>query len=691
MEASANSESVGKVIALSGKATAVSSKGERILEMGSPVYQDDVITTGDGSKLQVRFHDNTQVSQDENSSFRIDSYVYNADAQDNSDLLLNMMKGTFRTISGEIVKDSPTQFMLKTPQGTIGIRGTIVVSEVTNLYEKHGVEELTPGKILVITDNFGNIRIFKVPMKLVEFYQGKPVSEVRDLLLDELDEFQQRAPLDQHDGDGGDGDQPLGYTAPDGFVAGVDVQGTDMLPSDFGLMGSGIFGISGTDDFVGVFDTLADVPGYEEYIEDEQNNGNDDNNGNEDIIPEGEEGGDSDPSGEISIAAVEQSQSESDDESVTYTFTVTRTGDISSEASVQWTVNPDGANPANADDFGGEFPSGVVTFEAGQDTVDLMIEVTGDNDIEADESFSVVLSNPTGDMAIGTQSVSVLIENDDYSAFSFSIVEASNFEGSDTDIGRIPMIYEVTRTGDIDFDTQVAWSVTGSGTNPADADDFGGELPSGIIYFEAGQETARIYVEVSGDRVIESDETFTIALSNPEHNETLEVPQSEGTILNDDIYPHYAGSEGDDAIEGFGGSDDLWGSQDPNDVQGFSYFSVDGGEGTDTLLFNGVDIDFTAISNDRVDGIEAIDLLSGEGENNLTLSLEDVLDMSQTTDTLIIDGGSDDTVTVADGTWIMQGQTTGDNGELYHVFACDGATLQIDTDIQLSIDTPLVI
>ncbi len=582
-------EAVGKIIVLSGSATAQSSTGERLLKIGDPVFKNDIIKTDVGSKVQIRFADNTQVSQDENSSLAIDNFVYNPDPADNSDLLLNMMKGTFRTITGEITKDSPTSFMLKSPQSTIGIRGTIVVSEVTSLYEKHGVSELTPGKILVITDNYGNVRILKVPMKIVEFFKGKPVGEVRDMLLKELEEINEKTPLDL-----GEKDTPLGYTPPDDFVGGldqgVDILGADVVPSDFGLTGNMVLFSTEGPGLLGVFDSVDDIPGY---VPDSGTGDQGDTGGsNENVIP---------GVNDYTISENQSAQDEADDGNTIYTFNVTRTGDVENPADVEWSVIGSGANPADGDDFvGGGLPSGTLHFNANDTDGTITVTVAGDTDFEFDESFSLVLSYPsgTGTGTVTTTSENVFIQNDDPAIYEITAVESVQAE---TDTGDITFTFTITRPEDIEVPASVNWSVEGTGVNPADGDDFiQGVLPSGILNFAAGQTTQDVTVTVSGDTDFEFDESFSLVLSDP--SGTFITTSDNVTIQNDDS-PHIALAELE-AEDGFrvdgieSGDNSGYSVSNAGDVNGDGFddfiigaYGADGGEssneGASYLVFGG--------------------------------------------------------------------------------------------------------
>ena len=227
-----------------------------------------------------------------------------------------------------------------------------------------------------------------------------------------------------------------------------------------------------------------------------------------------------------------------------YTFTVTRDGDTTGETTVDYAVTGSGANPADANDFGGTFPSGTVTFAAGATTATITVNVSGDNDVELDENFTVTLSNGSDSQTNHIveiepdASADGTIVNDDIDvtiAADAAVVDEGN-NGDTT-----AYTFTVTRDGDTTGETTVDYAVTGSGANPADANDFGGTFPSGTVTFAAGATTATITVNVSGDNDVELDENFTVTLSNGSDSQTNHIVEIEpdasadGTIVNDDI------------------------------------------------------------------------------------------------------------------------------------------------------------
>jgi len=99
-----------------------------------------------------------------------------------------------------------------------------------------------------------------------------------------------------------------------------------------------------------------------------------------------------------------------------YFYTLTRTGDTSQYQSVDWSVLAGATNPSNGTDFvGGTMPTGTATFGPGDTSLVVQITVQPDFQPQPDESFQVVLSNPTNGAAIdgGAFTAAGVILNDD--------------------------------------------------------------------------------------------------------------------------------------------------------------------------------------------------------------------------------------------------------------------------------------
>ncbi|HEY3694278.1 Calx-beta domain-containing protein [Phenylobacterium sp.] len=220
-----------------------------------------------------------------------------------------------------------------------------------------------------------------------------------------------------------------------------------------------------------------------------------------------------------------------------FVFTVQRSGSLAGPSVATFAVAGSGANPASASDFsGGAFPSGKVFFGGGEASKTIWIPVAGDTAAEPNESFTVTLSNPSGATITGATAQGV-IQNDDAApgaTLALGPATVSHLEG---DSGSTAFLYTVTRSGDLSGAGSAAWAVSGSGANPANAADFaGGVLPSGVVNFAAGQSSATVTVNAAGDAAVETDESFTVTLSNPS-GATITGATAQGVIQNDDAAP----------------------------------------------------------------------------------------------------------------------------------------------------------
>jgi hypothetical protein len=232
---------------------------------------------------------------------------------------------------------------------------------------------------------------------------------------------------------------------------------------------------------------------------------------------------------DLAIAAANAVQTEGNSGTKTFTFTVTRTGNISSNASAAWTVAGSGANPASATDFGGTLPTGTVNFAANEASKMITVNVSGDTTAEPDENFSVTLSRVSG-ATITTAVAAGTIQNDDAGLAIAPNASAIQTEGnSDTKA----FTFTVTRAGDTSGTASAAWTVAGSGANSANATDLGGTLPSGTVNFAANETSQVITVNVSGDTTVEPNENFSVTLSNPS-GASITTATATGTIQNDD-------------------------------------------------------------------------------------------------------------------------------------------------------------
>ena len=144
----------------------------------------------------------------------------------------------------------------------------------------------------------------------------------------------------------------------------------------------------------------------------------------------------------------------------------------------------------------------------------------------------------------------------------------------------------------------------------------------------------------------------------------------------------FVGDLGNDSFISNGGLDSFQGGQGADMIRlsGAGFRHIDGGSGKDTIRLDGAGINFdlTAIPQARIEDIERINI-TGSGNNTLRLTVRDVLDLSDTSNTLIVDGNVGDVVHRGGG-WVNAGLTT-IGAQTYRVFESGEATLLIDQDV----------
>lgn len=99
------------------------------VEVGTVVMAGDVVRTAASGSAGVMLKDETRMSLGPNSQVSLERYAFNADTHQGN-MFVNILKGTMMMISGLIVKTNPDAAKIKTPTGTVGIRGTEFIVDV---------------------------------------------------------------------------------------------------------------------------------------------------------------------------------------------------------------------------------------------------------------------------------------------------------------------------------------------------------------------------------------------------------------------------------------------------------------------------------------------------------------------------------------------------------------------------------
>lgn len=129
LTAVAEEDPIGYVKTASGEAYVITANEKAQAKAGTPVFQGSLLKTGPQGSIGVTFKDETVMSCGPDTELTIDEYLY-APSQDKLKLVSSLVKGSLNYVSGVIVKLKPDAVSVKTPTGTIGIRGTQFVAKV---------------------------------------------------------------------------------------------------------------------------------------------------------------------------------------------------------------------------------------------------------------------------------------------------------------------------------------------------------------------------------------------------------------------------------------------------------------------------------------------------------------------------------------------------------------------------------
>jgi hypothetical protein len=230
-----------------------------------------------------------------------------------------------------------------------------------------------------------------------------------------------------------------------------------------------------------------------------------------------------------------------------FTFLVTRSGDTTGASSFEWHIDSQDSDLTEAD-FGGSFPSGSVTFSAGQYQKYVTVLTGGDGLAEANENFSVVIDGAVGatilgDDSVGYASIVATLVDDDV-AVSVEAVSPPLLEGASGTETAFRFGFNAEGPANATR-VVVFWHVEGTGLRPTIGDDFvGGSLPSGSTDFNLRNGTGFGFVDVmvAGDNVYGPDEGFKIVIDDVRAyagesalGASAVVGSAEALVLDDDL------------------------------------------------------------------------------------------------------------------------------------------------------------
>ncbi|HEX8312714.1 MAG TPA: Calx-beta domain-containing protein, partial [Chthoniobacteraceae bacterium] len=209
------------------------------------------------------------------------------------------------------------------------------------------------------------------------------------------------------------------------------------------------------------------------------------------------------------------------------TFTISLSSASNQPVTVQY-VTANGSATAPDDYIG--LALSTLTFAPGELTKTVSVTINGDTAVEADETFTVNLSNPTNATLLDGTGQGTIFNDDVPPPPTISVDDASVIEGNS---GTRLATFTISLSQASSQPVSVQYSTTDNG---ATAPDDYVALALTTLTFAPGELTKTVSVTVNGDTAVEGDELFALNLTNPT-NATLQDGIGEGRILNDDVPP----------------------------------------------------------------------------------------------------------------------------------------------------------
>jgi hypothetical protein len=136
----------GTALGVNPDARAEAKKETRTLVVGSDIFIGDRVVTDANGLVQIKFSDATKLVVGPNSALLIEDYLLRNDGSVGK-FAVDALSGSFRFITGGAPKD---RYVIETPTGTIGVRGTAmdfyVTQIITYVLQLHGTSIECPDK-----------------------------------------------------------------------------------------------------------------------------------------------------------------------------------------------------------------------------------------------------------------------------------------------------------------------------------------------------------------------------------------------------------------------------------------------------------------------------------------------------------------------------------------------------------------
>ena len=222
------------------------------------------------------------------------------------------------------------------------------------------------------------------------------------------------------------------------------------------------------------------------------------------------------------LSISDRTVSEGDSGTINATFTVTLAGSVMQPVSVAFAAS--GVTAGEGTDFNAA--SGTLNF-ASASSQTITVQVRGDKLDEPNETFQVVLSNPTNAAISDGTGVGAITDNDLRPELRVNSLTATESNSATSVVFTVSLSAPSAQTVTVNYKTV-------NGTAIAPADYTAKDLTT--LTFLPGQTSKTIPVQVKGDLLDEATETFKLVLSSPT-NSAIYVSTGACTITDNDPTP----------------------------------------------------------------------------------------------------------------------------------------------------------
>lgn len=170
----------GRIDFAAGSITATALDGTaRALVKGAEINNGDSINTGADGRAHIRFTDDSYLSLQPNTLFKIETYAFNGKSDGSEKAFFNLVKGGLRKITGAIGKVNKQNYAVVTPTATIGIRGTTYSALQTD----EGLTVTVGQGLVAVSNDQGSLTLGSGQSAFVSSQGSSPVMTNEKVLL----------------------------------------------------------------------------------------------------------------------------------------------------------------------------------------------------------------------------------------------------------------------------------------------------------------------------------------------------------------------------------------------------------------------------------------------------------------------------------------------------------------------------